>query len=269
MRPSGPAAGAVIPAREVRVRCPARSRPRPALRPPAPCTRCAPPADRALPSLAFAPAGVGSFHSPSRALGDRRKFCCGFPSSPPLPRPPPRVHLLDAGLLRHRRRVPADAAGRACPPGATGLRAPLSPGGRDPSPFSALTGPPYHAPTPLRRSSARLQSATLPSSPAFSKWNRTPPEIQHLKGGRESGPLPPSASEFYLPLGRGFCNRSKQGVPFRSLSYLRVLGQDLGSEPRHCCAPSRKSPPPHPTLHPYTLALRPQPSRALKDDKLR
>lgn len=100
--PSGPAAGAVIPAREVRVRCPARSRPSAH---PAACARyLLRPAGRPRsPESRLRSAGVGSFHS-SRAVRSATdaSFVVGslLPASPPPP--PPRVHLLDAGLLRTR-----------------------------------------------------------------------------------------------------------------------------------------------------------------------
>lgn len=68
------------------------------------------------------------------------KFCCGFslPASPP---PPPRVHLPDAGLSRHRRRVPPGAGREGGPaPKAPGLARPHFPGARAAAPAPLRPG---------------------------------------------------------------------------------------------------------------------------------
>lgn len=129
--PAWPAAGATAPGREVRVRCPARSR---SSAHPAACARyLLRPAGRPRsPESRLRSAGVGSFHS-SRAVRSATdaSFVVGslLPASPPPP-PPPRA---SAG-----RRPPPDTgvgsrqarAGRACPSRRwTGL-SPTSPGGR-------------------------------------------------------------------------------------------------------------------------------------------
>lgn len=135
-------------------------------RPPAPHTcrarrRAAPHRPNPLPRVWAALRGRGllPFKS-SRALAcSRSKFCCGF--SPPRLSPArhPRVHLLDAGLLRTqaqgcpgpgRRGAPSGAGlGRAPPPG----EAPLRPARRA-----------HHAPTQTWKA-RRLQ---VPSPPRWS-----------------------------------------------------------------------------------------------------
>lgn len=114
--------------------------PRPT-RPPAPLPAAAPaPLGGTGSRVSAALRGRGLLSFKSLSERSDAKFCCGFslPASPP---PPPRVHLPDAGLSRHRRRVPPGAGREGGPaPKAPGLARPHFPGARAAAPAPLRPG---------------------------------------------------------------------------------------------------------------------------------